>query len=86
MIWRILVVDDHEVVRIGIRSLLAEDQDITVCSEAEDGLDAIVKYRACNPDIVILDYLKSTKRLTNEIRAKGVGFLEQGYQRELTYR
>lgn len=55
MIWRILVVDDHEVVRIGIRSLLAEDQDITVCSEAEDGLDAIVKYRACNPDIVILD-------------------------------
>jgi DNA-binding NarL/FixJ family response regulator len=53
--WRILIVDDYEVVRIGIRSLLEEQGNITVCAEAKDGLEAIAEWQACNPDIVILD-------------------------------
>jgi len=52
---RILVVDDHELVRRGIRSLLATDASLTLCGEAVDGLDAIEKTRALHPDIVVMD-------------------------------
>lgn len=38
------------------------------------------------PDIVILEYLKASGTLTEEIKAKATRFLESGYQRELTYR
>jgi len=38
------------------------------------------------PDIVILEYLKASGTLTDEIKAKAIRFLESGYQRELTYR
>lgn len=55
MNWRILIVDDYEVVRIGIRNLLEDQENITVCAEAKDGLEAIAEWRASNPDIVILD-------------------------------
>jgi DNA-binding NarL/FixJ family response regulator len=55
MAWRILIVDDHEIVRIGIKALLAPQKDIAICSEARDGREALAHWRAWKPDIVILD-------------------------------
>jgi len=52
---RILVVDDHELVRRGICSVLAADSSITLCGEAADGQEAIEKTKALHPDIVVMD-------------------------------
>ena len=52
---RILVVDDHEIVRKGICSLLANESTLTLCGEAVDGKDAVEKAKALRPDIVLMD-------------------------------
>jgi PAS domain S-box-containing protein len=52
---RILIVDDHEAVRRGIRSLLASRSEWTVCGEAADGLEAVEKARVLGPDVVLMD-------------------------------
>ena len=52
---RLLVVDDHEVVRRGVRSLLSEQTGWDVCGEAVDGQDAVEKARALEPDLIVMD-------------------------------
>jgi PAS domain S-box-containing protein len=52
---RILVVDDHDLVRKGIRSVLAGQPVVEVCGEAVDGRDAIEKAKACLPDLIVMD-------------------------------
>jgi two-component system response regulator NreC len=52
---RVLVVDDHALVREGIKSLLQGIPQLTVIGEAEDGLDAIEQARQLRPDIVLMD-------------------------------
>ena len=52
---RILVVDDHEVVRRGICSVLATESSLILCGEAVDGRDAVEKAVALRPDIVVMD-------------------------------
>jgi PAS domain S-box-containing protein len=52
---RILIVDDHEVVRRGVRSLLSLEKGVEVCGEAVDGLDAVVKVQELRPDIITMD-------------------------------
>jgi signal transduction histidine kinase/CheY-like chemotaxis protein len=52
---RILIVDDHEVARKGIRFLLNEEEDLEICGEAQDGSEAFEKVQRLNPDLVILD-------------------------------
>ncbi len=52
---RILVTDDHEVVRRGLRALLEAQPGWEVCGEAGDGREAINKAKQLKPDIVILD-------------------------------
>jgi len=52
---RILVVDDHEVVRRGVRSLLSASAGVEVCGEAVDGRDAIEKAQQLKPDVVAMD-------------------------------
>lgn len=54
-IMRILLADDHEAVRKGLRVLLESRQEWTICGEAEDGRDAVEKTRELRPDVVILD-------------------------------
>ena len=56
---RILIVDDHEVVRRGVRSLLSARTEWSVCGEAEDGLEAIEKAKRLQPDIVLMDITMS---------------------------
>jgi len=52
---RILVADDHPVVRLGLRALLSSNQGWEVCGEASDGREAIEMYKQLKPDVVILD-------------------------------
>jgi PAS domain S-box-containing protein len=52
---RILVVDDHEVVRRGICSVLATEPALTLCGEAVDGRDAVEKATTLRPDVVVMD-------------------------------
>ena len=52
---RILIADDHEVARQGLRVLLRDQTDLEICGEAKDGLDAVEKARELKPDLVIMD-------------------------------
>jgi PAS domain S-box-containing protein len=52
---RILIADDHDVLRRGIRTMLESDPGLEVCGEAVDGKDALEKTLAQAPDLVILD-------------------------------
>jgi DNA-binding NarL/FixJ family response regulator len=52
---RILIADDHELMRRGLRSILATRSDWEVCGEAVDGSDAIEKTKLLRPDILVLD-------------------------------
>ena len=52
---RILLVDDHPVVRAGMRTVLESQSDFVLVGEAEDGLDAVKKTVELQPDIVVLD-------------------------------
>lgn len=52
---RVLVVDDHPVVRRGIKSLLAEESDLEVIGEAINGKDAIQQVADLHPDVILMD-------------------------------
>jgi DNA-binding NarL/FixJ family response regulator len=54
-VLRILVADDHEIVRRGLVSLLKSHAQWDVCAEAEDGRQAVQKAKELRPDVVILD-------------------------------
>lgn len=66
----VLVVDDHDLVRMGITRMLADSPDIEVIGEADNGEDAIRLAKSLSPDVVLLDVnmptiggLEVTKRL-----------------------
>ena len=52
---RVLIADDHAMVRMGLASLLGTEPDIGVVGEAEDGEDAVKKAVSLRPDVVIMD-------------------------------
>ncbi len=53
---RILIADDHDVVRTGVRRTLEDHPGWSVVAEAADGKDAIAQAIATKPDVAILDY------------------------------
>lgn len=55
MVTRILIVDDHALLREGIKHILSEYSDLVVAGEADNGLDALIKVRAEDWDVVVLD-------------------------------
>jgi DNA-binding NarL/FixJ family response regulator len=56
MMTRILVVDDSDVMRHGMRFLLRQHEGWEVCGEAVDGQEAVVKAHQLAPDVVVLDF------------------------------
>lgn len=52
---RVLIADDHTVVRKGIRTLLLTEPDLEVVGEAVDGVEAAALYRSLLPDVLLLD-------------------------------
>jgi DNA-binding NarL/FixJ family response regulator len=52
---RILLVDDHAIVREGYRSLLEKQPGMAVVAEAADGAEAYSRFKDCTPDMVIMD-------------------------------
>jgi two-component system, NarL family, response regulator DevR len=62
---RLMIVDDHEVVRMGLRAAIEVEPDFTVVAEAANGRDAIAQAQAQRPDIVLMD-----------VRMDGMGGIE----------
>ena len=52
---RILVVDDHQLIRVGIATLLVPESDMKLVGEASNGREAIAKHRECRPDVTLMD-------------------------------
>jgi DNA-binding NarL/FixJ family response regulator len=52
---RILIVEDHRILREGLRSLLASNPDLEVAGEAADGLEAVRAVETCAPELVLID-------------------------------
>ena len=52
---KVLIVDDHAIVRMGLASILGTKKDIEVVGDAEDGADAIRKAKRLTPDVVLMD-------------------------------
>ncbi len=70
---RVLIVDDHNLVRDGIRALLSLVSDIEVVGEASNGKEAIEKVKELSPDVVLMDLampimggLEATRRIRKE--------------------
>jgi PAS domain S-box-containing protein len=81
---RILIVDDNDAVRAGIRALLASRLDYAVCGEAVDGLDAIAKAEQLRPDVVLMDIsmphmngLEATRLLQRDVPGSQVLIVSQ---------
>jgi len=70
---RVMLVDDHEVVRDGIRALLAATEDIVVCGEAGSVRDAVAEAERALPDVIVMDVRLSDGsgiEATRDIRAQ----------------
>ena len=58
---RVLIVDDHAVVRRGLRSLFQIEQDIVVVGEAANGIEAVKAAQSLKPDVIIMDLIMPDK-------------------------
>jgi len=70
---RVLIVDDHAIVRTGVRLLLQGEPDIEVAGEAGDGYEAIAQTETLQPDVVLMDLAMpgiSGLEITREIKRR----------------
>jgi len=71
---RILLADDHRIMREGLASLLEQQADMEVIQHASDGLQAVSMSHDLNPDVVVMDLtmpgmngIEATRRITNDV-------------------
>jgi DNA-binding NarL/FixJ family response regulator len=90
MSLRILIVDDHPVVRRGVRSLLESHEGWEVCGEATNGCEAVAQSLRLRPDVVIMDLglpelsgLDATRQILKAAPDTQVLFLTMHYSEEL---
>lgn len=57
----VLIADDHDVVRRGLRALLDTEENIKIIGEAADGVEAVLKARSLQPDVILLDLMMPRK-------------------------
>ena len=73
---KVLIVDDHRVVRQGLRTFLELHEDIDVVGEADDGLAAVEKVSQLKPDVVLMDLVMPQLdgiSATRQVKALGTG-------------
>ena len=73
--WKIMIVDDHPLMRCGISQLLSFEPDFELIGEASNGADAIALANEKNPDLILLDLnMKGMSGLDtlNAMRAEGI--------------
>lgn len=92
---KVLLVDDHTVVRQGLRVLLEAEQDITIVGEAETGRQAVQLARKLSPDVIVMDIampnlngLEATRQILKETPAAKVlvlsSYADDEYVHQLT--
>lgn len=54
---KILIVDDHAIVRTGLSALIEAEKSLTLVGEASNGVDAVEKARNTNPDVILMDLI-----------------------------
>ncbi|MFT4724747.1 MAG: two-component system response regulator NreC, partial [Colwellia sp.] len=71
---RVLIADDHTILRHGLVSLLSKDDDIQVVAEAADGLEAVSKALELKPTVIVIDIsmpglngMEAVKRLNGQL-------------------
>jgi DNA-binding NarL/FixJ family response regulator len=90
---RVVIADDHAILRDGVRALLSTAQDVEVVGEAADGTEAVARCQALRPDVVLLDVnmpglggLEAALVLRRECPDTRVLFLSQHEDREYVAR
>ncbi len=76
---RVLLVDDHALVRVGMRAILEREDDLEVVGEADDGRSALDAALETNPDIILMDLslpapggIDATQRIKRELPSTGI--------------
>ena len=71
---RIIIADDHQIVRQGLKTLLEEEHDMEVVAEAEDGRRTVTKVRELIPHVVVMDVkmpdldgIEATRQILSEL-------------------
>ncbi|HEX3999127.1 MAG TPA: response regulator transcription factor [Pirellulales bacterium] len=93
---RILIVDDHPLVREGLTTRISSQPDLEVCGEAEDVEDGLLQFKACEPDLALVDIslkkghglelIKQIKTLNPEAKMLVISAYEESFYAERALR